>query len=742
MKGSQRLLIVLALLTGCAPAADHPQLTLREAALTSAGSTTTCDAQRYLLELSDPAASCPAANPSWSVSQQRIAAKESDPPLDAGTEVALLSARCTYRWIGAGEPPDGALPNDAPGLERLCLEEPPLPDALRSFVCPEDRQIGHRQAGRSCERVDSWDSEPLFPEHRGDGDALADYCIYTHAGGPEAARLAAPLPGWADASPDCFAVGTQAGAGERAELEQAFLDAAEWVPHMPLLADGGTPTPVEVAVIDTALDPRPGDGLPGRGAVAHGRAMGMLIRQLACPDDGVGGACLVDVRSWLALRFDRTPTGFVRNAAGGPVGSQADLAKAIVAAVDGALPGRHTALNLSIGWSKTWGGGEATANEFAAPVHAAYDALSYARCRDKLAIAAAGNTRGRPPLPLGPLFPAAWTTHPAPTRAECARLGVTRTDAPGPGPLLWAAGPVDFKDRPLPNTPIDGRPPLAAPGWYMVVDDPAPAAFKPGAPLTGSSNASAVSSAGAATLWAYHDELTPDQVMAELYVSGIDLGRPADFCPEGPPCPNLHRVSLCAALQAACSPDVVAQAPSPRAGVALQVAAPTSRCQAFTCTTDGSARSLPEEWADPALSRGQPCAYPAHHPGCAPSSPPAGASLDVWGVPALGPFPPEPPCRGCELRVGLRDVNFIANPANATTFGLEGVWLSDTLGGLWVWGNPSALRLGTGNATWALGGLGLMAPPVYVAEADFSYTESGPWGAYLVVLTQPLQVLP
>jgi len=69
---------------------------------------------------------------------------------------------------------------------------------------------------------------------------------------------------------------------------------------------------------------------------------------------------------------------------------------------------------------------------------------------------------------------------------------------------------------------------------------------------TGTSVASAVTSAAAAVVWSYRPALSAAEVMEQVFAGGADLGRPVDVC-AGRRCGRTaHRVSLCGALQAAC----------------------------------------------------------------------------------------------------------------------------------------------------------------------------------------------
>jgi hypothetical protein len=199
--------------------------------------------------------------------------------------------------------------------------------------------------------------------------------------------------------------------------------------------------------------------------------------------------------------------------------------------------------------------------------------MRYASCHGALMIAAAGNTKDElcPDQYPGPLAPAAFEQLAAPSAVECAQLGhvpMWTTQYPifatggSYAPLVHAVGGLDEFDEALINARQDAMPRLAALGTNGIVDPGADA-------LSGTSVSAAVASATAALLWSYRPELRPDQIMQLIHTSGWPIGQASDFALSGNP--SVRRVSVCAALDDACSgqssscptPGCTATAPAP-----------------------------------------------------------------------------------------------------------------------------------------------------------------------------------
>jgi len=124
-------------------------------------------------------------------------------------------------------------------------------------------------------------------------------------------------------------------------------------------------------------------------------------------------------------------------------------------------------------------------------------------------------------------------------------------------PLLYAVSGVRADDRPLLNSRPGGRARMVAPAAQALAEDLA--AQGPTSVITGTSAATAVTSAIAATLWGYRPRLSGPEIMDIIRGSGTRLGEPADFCLGGRPCTRgpleteVVRSNLCQAVRQACA---------------------------------------------------------------------------------------------------------------------------------------------------------------------------------------------
>jgi hypothetical protein len=408
---------------------------------------------------------------------------------------------------------------------------------------------------------------------------LRRYCAYDYVG-PEGqvSSWYGPLTAAVDNSPnmdvttlstDCrgeFEQGDLYDASIGEELRTSFLTNIGWSTGEQIDNVSLSRETIEVAVVDTVSQAAADDPNiePANG---HGLQMAALIREVGCPAGRID--CVDAVHHILAMPRDdwnTTPDWVV----GGNHGSQGDLAMGIYQAVEAwrerraASPGSSSprlVINLSMGW-------ERLANEALesprGPHASVLAAMRFASCHGALMIAAAGNTKNElcPEQYVGALAPARFEAIAAPTAAECLLLG----HAPqwtnsypifaGGGtyaPLVHAVGGLDESDEALINSRVAAMPRLAALGANGIVDPGAEA-------LSGTSVSAAVTSATAALLWSYRPELRPDQVMQLIYDSGWATGEVADFALTGSP--SVRRVSVCAALDDACTGQS-SQCPTP-----------------------------------------------------------------------------------------------------------------------------------------------------------------------------------
>lgn len=552
---------------------------------------------------------------------------------------------------------DGA-PHSDPASGLTFEVEAPLSSAA---VCPLTRVVGVR-SGETCPvptsgSGGSWTGGLLFEPSPGQvlPPELARFCVYdwTSPGGTPPDPAALPKdghPSWSDwLAPDCQVVAAQSSPMMELlwpELEAAYLQQVEALAALPTGAQPAAATRVEV--IDSAVTER-ASGRPSHGALAHGRAVGRIIERLACPG-GAGPDCHAFITSTLALRLTRDSTGVVADPAnGGFFGSQADLARSIQIAVDRwkvEAPASRFVINLSVGWEPTYGG-QFSGTAFASlpgPVRAVHAALAFARCEGALVIAAAGNASGGPAPDVGPLYPAAWETKPAPSGAQCGAFGASGAVPAGGSyaALLYSAGGVDGRDAPLANTRVQGRPRLAAPGAHVLVED----GPEPTMVYTGSSMAAAVVSAAAAAVWSYQPGLGATEVMDLIHASGRVLGTPAHYC-LGSSCGSVRRVSVCEAVAAACAstsprcPNVSFVCPGLPAGRDLRPVA-----------LDLDVLPMPEVSARNLLATftvGPPCRATVRASSrSGPANPCPGEQLYASSArPAVEPQPDEPPCTKC-----------------------------------------------------------------------------------------------
>lgn len=334
---------------------------------------------------------------------------------------------------------------------------------------------------------------------------------------------------------------------------EAFLEQADRVSPIPV---GPLPADmVAIALVDSVPD---SDELMETPYVAHahGLAVGMLIRDLACPD---GLPCPIRITTHLAFQRRDECTDCEASDLGGHAGRPAELAVAIHRAVDNwqrQFPEMRLVMNLSLGWFDRLDP-NAPATQMPLDMLAVYNALNEASCYGALIFAAAGNTIDGPSPDAGPLYPAAWEMRPTLTDADCwSELGIV---TPGSrrldyGPLLYSVGGVDGVDQPSLNVRPFGRPLLAAPAENLAQKTVFSWGDEFRSVLSGSSVSTAVASAAAAVAWSYQEQEPSLEIAELLYESGEPLyGQTADYCYGRTSCDEIHRISMCGVLQQTCS---------------------------------------------------------------------------------------------------------------------------------------------------------------------------------------------
>jgi subtilisin family serine protease len=398
--------------------------------------------------------------------------------------------------------------------------------------------------------------------------ALQRYCSYewSGTGAAELEPMLAAIDAHADmhaVAPDC---GLGAGQAEPDEQVDAALRAAFLLNIGALSGEALGPsdvlrTPIEVAVIDS-ISQQAADDPQVVPADPHGQNIAALIAEIVCP--ARRPECLAQLHHTLALpRVDgNMAPDWVR---GGRRGTPADVALGIYEAVEtwhrGSEASPRLVINLSIGWepSKSPRG----------PDLALQAALEYAACHGALVFAAAGNdVLSSCGEHRGPLTPASFESLPAPTADQCQAFGFTSRKRPeypifaeNPRPLVYAVGGVDERGRALTNARVGGRPRLAATAANALALGPDGEYTMT---LSGSSVAAAVASGAAALIWSYRPNLRPDELVELLHQTGWNSEDRAEFGLSGPPA-QIHRLSICAALERTCAAD------------------PTKPCPTLTC---------------------------------------------------------------------------------------------------------------------------------------------------------------
>ncbi|WP_157596479.1 S8/S53 family peptidase [Plesiocystis pacifica] len=424
-----------------------------------------------------------------------------------------------------------------------------------------------------------WIAHPLFESGSPGVQAIAGsapgnldrYCAYDYVGNPVInTSNASTIYGevldkidiWGSmpitsVAADCrgqFAQGDLYDAPVSAAFEDSFMTNIGWDMGANALGAGTGRDAVDVAVVDTvSADAAAGQVTPHN---AHGLFMTHIVDAITCP--GGQTNCAGSTENVLAMPRDEWSSGpsWVE---GGDHGTQGDLAMGVYQAVAEWLDRRDTlpnapkrlVINLSVGWNRDL---QNTEDLSKGPAQSLIAALEYARCQGALVVAAAGNNLDEscPGNQSGVLAPAAYQDMAALTELECDARGYDADPvweasypshhATGWRPLVLAVGALDPFDAPTANARDGGMPLMAAYGQGALIDG------KFDDPLTGSSVSSAVVAATMALMWSYRPELTPPEIILELYYSGWNTGMVADM-PVGWP---VARTSVCSALSAVC----------------------------------------------------------------------------------------------------------------------------------------------------------------------------------------------
>jgi len=431
-------------------------------------------------------------------------------------------------------------------------------DAVTEETCKAGRYVAKLKleyAHRDCpfDSASAWSTYKLFDRHTSRlvedtgslSTELARYCVYVP-------RIpGTPLPPSAlfeDVGPDCDVV-TPEAIGPRPRVpgpisvpipvpvpdplpfstdaltfaladsfRTAFDAVAGRIPSTTLaqLWQSQTTSPVRVYVIDTM----PHDW-PTYPTSDHGESMAQLVADLTgadLPDASI------EVETVLALP---RVLGVLNEVHGGYNGSQADLAAGIYEAYvrwqD--APGNSRAIfNLSVGFDPAF-------TDPGPAEEAALAAIQTARCSGALVFAAVGNEVHA--CATGPLYPAAWEDVPAGCPASS-------------GPLVYAVTGVGFDGASLmPNRRTASVVGLAAAASNVVI----PETVDPIVVKTGTSVATAVTSAAAAIAWSIDDQARGSEIVDILYQHGSAIGATAQFGTRVGD--DAHRITLCGAMDGA-----------------------------------------------------------------------------------------------------------------------------------------------------------------------------------------------
>lgn len=392
-----------------------------------------------------------------------------------------------------------------------------------------------------------WQVEPLFTQIGG-ASWLERFCLYTYQGAGTVTNVSDVTSlignGLLVVAPDrmvTYSLGEPLGELLWPALAEEF-DRQVGRTTLPL---GAGSSRARLTLVDTSptTGMNPGE-LPETSP--HGAALMRFARHLLCSgsDD-----CVAELATRLALGYKDFEGARLIDRdeeAGGFFGTISELAQAIwLAAAPGAETGQLQVVNLSVAWDGIFGGLEGQVELMPPDVQAVFQAIRAADCSGALVVAAAGNLADELGPTHGALLPAAWTDRQDPSGDFCAGAG------PYTPRLLYAVGGVDSVGEPLTNARPGSATELAAYADHAVIADP-----QTGLPtevLTGSSVAALVTSVTAAAAAYYRPDLTGPELMDEIQTAGDPLGRAAEICHGGPPCPGVRYVSLCRTVAQLCA---------------------------------------------------------------------------------------------------------------------------------------------------------------------------------------------
>ncbi|NUN14272.1 MAG: S8 family serine peptidase [Myxococcales bacterium] len=313
-----------------------------------------------------------------------------------------------------------------------------------------------------------------------------------------------------------------------------------------------TGAPVTVAIVDSVptLAAKP-IGRPRLANSQHGTTMALLVRDFAVSS---GGSCAASILQTLALdlRYDESTHQWrLDTTNGGSIGTVGSLTLATWDAIRFWMKQAKTSklvISYSVGWSP-FAAPQPIGGQGTLPFIAVKMAMEEANNRGALVLAAAGNRVAGPDgdtVEVGPMLPAGF------------EIGPNGVDCPAGNcqPLVFGVGAVETPDRMLALTRPKSVPSIVAWG-LMGVGDAAHlganivATAPPFVPLSGTSVATAVAAAAAASVWADNPGFLATDVVKTLVDTGAKMsGVSVDVCAgnnTGCPLVSPSRVQICRA---------------------------------------------------------------------------------------------------------------------------------------------------------------------------------------------------
>lgn len=471
-------------------------------------------------------------------------------------------------------------PPCSPGSFSCGFREGPVPPEIAG-ACRNDRWVGYQLNNPGAcapptrrTLTGRWVVRKLFPNHASMPPDLQRFCLYQWRSRTSSRPVIRVLPNTADMrlERDCEAVTPLFTPGPSAPLfEQAFASQM-LLPEFPPQATLPTTTRVRVAVVDTSPTEKL-TGLPSPGADGHGFVVGAVARDVSCLRSGAGVLdCAADIVSYQGMPLGDGVASF---------GRPTDVARAMFWAITDWIdqaPADRLLINLSLGWDGRYSGLHGP--EMRITALAPWLVAQWAACQDVLIVAASGN-RSQINASVGPMFPGGWESD---TRICPAHNPFTYA------PVIHAAGALDGRDEILRMVRPGGLPRMLAPSAFVTAHAPTTSGHTIQSRLVSGTSLSAAALSGtAAMVWAFAPDLTPEQVMEQIYRGGVSLSEQADFAKNGfwpvarvDTCSAVHRVCQATSCPAHCTPRAEGSDDRPNFQTAVDLELPGLRAGPLT----------------------------------------------------------------------------------------------------------------------------------------------------------------